>query len=305
MKTNSVLSLKPLPLAEEITGPTPGQILRRKMFGHRGFMIGGSMFLLLCLTAFSAPLLSPYNPYLGELSERLTPPMWHSEGSLAHWLGTDSLGRDYLSRLIYGARISILIGFATAVVSGFIGSILGLTAGYFGGRVDMVISYFIAVRLSLPTIVVSLAVVQLLGGSLFVVIMVLGFILWDRFAIVIRSATQQIRAKEYVKSAQAVGCSVFRVIFQEIAPNVLNQFIVIATLEAAHAILLEAALSFLGIGVQPPVPSWGLMINEGKNMMFFKPWLVTIPGVALFLLVLSINLLGDGVRDITAPEQRT
>ncbi len=267
-------------------------------------MIGGGLLLLICLAALAAPLLATHNPYLGELSDRLITPFWNSGGSMTHPLGTDSLGRDYLSRLLYGARISLIIGLGTAAISGIIGLTLGLVAGYFGGRVDMIITYLISVRLSLPTIVVSLAVVQLLGGSLNVVIMVLGFILWDRFAIVTRSATQQIRSQDFVKSAQAVGCSTMRIIFKEIAPNVMNQFIVIATLEAAHAILLEAALSFLGVGVQPPTPSWGLMINQGKTLLFFKPWLVTIPGVALFVLVLSINLLGDGVRDVTAPEQR-
>ncbi|MCK4508586.1 MAG: ABC transporter permease [Desulfuromonadales bacterium] len=304
MTTNISTSTEPLPSVEVITGPTPGQILRRNIVGHKGLMIGGGLLLLICLAALAAPLLATHNPYLGELSDRLITPFWNSGGSMTHPLGTDSLGRDYLSRLLYGARISLIIGLGTAAISGIIGLTLGLVAGYFGGRVDMIITYLISVRLSLPTIVVSLAVVQLLGGSLNVVIMVLGFILWDRFAIVTRSATQQIRSQDFVKSAQAVGCSTMRIIFKEIAPNVMNQFIVIATLEAAHAILLEAALSFLGVGVQPPTPSWGLMINQGKTLLFFKPWLVTIPGVALFVLVLSINLLGDGVRDVTAPEQR-
>ena len=169
----------------------------------------------------------------------------------------------------------------------------------------MVITYLITVRLSIPVILVALATIQLVGGSLKVVIIVLGFLLWDRFAVVIRSSTMQIRAMDYVKSAQAVGCSLFSILFREVLPNVFNQLVVIVTLEMAQAILLEAALSFLGVGVQPPTPSWGLMINEGKNFMFFKPYLVMIPGVALFLLVLAINLMGDGVRDVTAPESRS
>jgi peptide/nickel transport system permease protein len=136
------------------------------------------------------------------------------------------------------------------------------------------------------------------------VILVLGLLLWDRFAVVLRSATQQARGMDYVAAAQAAGCSTPRILFSEILPNVLNPLIVVATLEMAHAILLEAALSFLGLGVQPPLPSWGLMVAEGKALMFFEPWLITIPGLALFLLVLAVNLLGDGVRDITAPENR-
>jgi peptide/nickel transport system permease protein len=137
-----------------------------------------------------------------------------------------------------------------------------------------------------------------------VVIWVLGLLIWDRFAVVMRSATQQVRSREFVTAAEAVGCSTTRILLSEIAPNVINHLIVVATLEMAHAILLEAALSFLGLGVQPPTPSWGLMISEAKGLMFFDPWLISIPGAALFLLVLAINLLGDGLRDVTAPENR-
>ena len=297
--------LKPVPPVEEIVGPTPGQILRRKIFGHRGLMIGGGVLAGILLLALLAPLLAPHDPYAQSLGKRLMQPIWQPKGTWTHVLGTDQLGRDYLSRLMYGAQVSLLIGVATAVISGLIGTALGVTAGYFGGRVDMAVTYLITVRLSIPAILVALAMVQLVGGSLQVVILVLGFLLWDRFAVVIRSATMQIRTMDYVKSAQAVGCSLFSILFREVLPNVFNQLVVIATLEMAHAILLEAALSFLGIGVQPPTPSWGLMINEGKNFMFFKPYLVMIPGAALFLLVLAINLMGDGVRDVTSPESRS
>jgi peptide/nickel transport system permease protein len=297
--------LKSMPSAEEIVGPTPGQILRKKIFGHRGLIIGGGFLLGIFLIALLAPLLSPHDPYAQTLGKRLLPPLWQPKGTWAHILGTDQLGRDYLSRLLYGAQISLLIGLAAAFISGIIGTALGLVAGYFGGRVDMAVTYIITVRLSIPVILVALATVQLVGGSLKVVILVLGLLLWDRFAVVIRSSTMQVRTMDYVKSAQAVGCSVFHILFREVLPNVFNQLVVIVTLEMAQAILLEAALSFLGVGVQPPTPSWGLMINEGKNFMFFKPYLVMIPGVALFLLVLSINLLGDGVRDVTAPESRS
>jgi peptide/nickel transport system permease protein len=205
---------------------------------------------------------------------------------------------------MYGAQISLLIGIGTALIAGIIGTLLGLAAGYFGGRIDMIVTFLITVRLSMPVVLVALAVVALIGGSLQVVIAVLGLLLWDRFAVVMRASTQQIRTLEYVNAARAVGCSTARIIFSEIMPNVLNNLIVVATLEVAHAILLEAALSFLGLGVQPPLPSWGLMVSEGKNMMYFEPWLITIPGIALFLLVLAINLLGDGIRDLTAPENR-
>jgi peptide/nickel transport system permease protein len=283
---------------------TKSSVFRRRVFGHQGVIIGAVIVLAAVLIALSAPLIAPHDPYSQDLLNRLVPPVWNSRGSWEHILGTDHLGRDYLSRLIYGARISLLIGVGAALISGLIGTVLGVAAGYFGGRVDMVVTFMITVRLSMPVVLVALAVVAIVGGSLQVVIMVLGFLLWDRFAVVMRSSTLQIRSMDYVAAAQAVGCSTTRILTTEIMPNVVNNLIVIATLEIAHAIILEAALSFLGLGVQPPLPSWGLMVSEGKDMMLFEPWLITIPGVALFLLVLAINLLGDGARDITAPENR-
>ncbi|MFX4219791.1 MAG: ABC transporter permease [Thalassobaculum sp.] len=292
------------PTAEQILGPTPGQILRRKIFGHRGIVIGGGIFLVIVLMALLAPLLAPYDPYHQDLVARLAPPVWHERGTWDHILGTDQVGRDYLSRLIYGARISLLIGIMAALISGIIGTVIGVAAGYFGGKVDLVVTFLITCRLSLPVILVSLAVVAIVGGSLEMVILVLGLLLWDRYAVVMRASTQQIRSLDYVAAAQAAGCSTWYILAREILPNVMNQLIVVATLEFAHAVLLEAALSFLGLGVQPPLPSWGLMISEGRNYILFDPWLIAIPGTALFLLLLAVNLLGDGVRDVTVPENR-
>ena len=279
-------------------------LLRRRVRGHQGMIIGSVIVVSVLLIALLAPLLAPHDPYQQDLLKRLVPPVWDSRGSWEHVLGTDHLGRDYLSRLIYGARISLLIGIGAALISGIIGTIMGVMAGYFGGRVDMIVTFMITVRLSMPVVLVALAVVAIVGGSLQVVIAVLGLLLWDRFAVVMRSSTLQIRSMDYVAAARAVGCSTSRVLMTEVMPNVVNNLIVITTIEIAHAIILEAALSFLGLGVQPPMPSWGLMVSEGKDMMLLEPWLITIPGVALFLLVLAINLMGDGVRDITAPENR-
>ena len=279
-------------------------LLRRRVRGHQGMIIGSVIVVSVLIIALLAPLLAPHDPYQQDLLKRLVPPVWDSRGSWEHVLGTDHLGRDYLSRLIYGARISLLIGIGAALISGIIGTIMGVMAGYFGGRVDMIVTFMITVRLSMPVVLVALAVVAIVGGSLQVVIAVLGLLLWDRFAVVMRSSTLQIRSMDYVAAARAVGCSTSRVLMTEVMPNVVNNLIVITTIEIAHAIILEAALSFLGLGVQPPMPSWGLMVSEGKDMMLFEPWLITIPGVALFLLVLAINLMGDGVRDITAPENR-
>ena len=290
-------------LLEEIKGPTPGQQLRRRIFGHMGLLFGASVLVVLFVIAVFAPALSPHDPYAQDLMGRMQPPVFLG-GTWEHILGTDHLGRDYLSRLIYGARISLLIGGVAALISGIIGTTMGVAAGYFGGRVDAVVTFLINVRLAMPVVLVALAVVALFGGSLEIVILVLGLLLWDRFAVVMRSSTLQVRSREYVTAAKAIGCSTTRVVLSEIMPNIVNNLIVVVTLEMAHAILLEAALSFLGLGVQPPTPSWGLMISEGKQMMLFDPWLVAIPGVALFVLVLAINLMGDGLRDVTAPENR-
>lgn len=302
--TASPISAGNDPLLEDIMGPTPGQKLRKRAFGHQGLLFGGGVLGLLVIVAILAPLIAPHDPYAQDLMSRHQLPVFLG-GTWDHPLGTDHLGRDYLSRLIYGARVSLLIGTLAALISGTIGTILGVSAGYFGGRVDAVVTFLINVRLALPVVLVALAVVAVMGGSLQVVIGVLGFLLWDRFAVVMRTSTMQVRNRDYVTAASAIGASTSRVILSEIMPNIMNNLIVVVTLEMAHAILLEAVLSFLGLGVQPPTPSWGLMVSEGKNMMLFEPWLVLIPGAVLFILVLSINLLGDGLRDVTAPEGRS
>jgi peptide/nickel transport system permease protein len=304
--TETALPRAGVPTAAEVLAPSPGALLRRRIFHHWGLLIGGGILIAIVLMALLAPLIAPYDPYDQQLARKLIPPVWHAtaKATWAHPLGTDQLGRDYLSRLLYGAQISLLIGFSAMLISGVIGTLMGMAAGYFGGRTDMAVSFLVTTRLSMPLVLVALAVVSLVGSSLTVVIWVLGLLMWDRFAVVMRSATQQIRAREFITAAEALGCSTPRILFTEVAPNVLNQLIVVATLDMAQAILLEAALSFLGLGVQPPTPSWGLMVSEAKGLMFFDPWLITIPGVALFLLVLAINMLGDGLRDVTAPENR-
>ena len=291
-------------LGLEVVFPSPQQIMRRAMLRHKGFLMGLAVIIVVTLLTILAPVLAPHDPYAQDLGQRLIPPVWQAKGTWDHPLGTDNLGRDYLSRLIYGSRVSLLIGLSVMLIAGLIGTTLGLLAGYFGGKIDMFVSFLVTVRLALPAVLVGVAVVSLIGGSTRVVILVLGLLVWERFAVVIRASAQQIRPLEYVAAAKSAGCSTLRILAQEILPNLMNNLIVVATLEVARAILLEAALSFLGMGVQPPTPSWGLMISEGKEFMFFYPYLITIPGVALFLLLLGFNLLGDGIRDVTAPEGR-
>ena len=269
-----------------------------KLWRNKAAVFGGFILLGYIFTALFAPLLFSGNPAAPNLIMSLEGP------SAQHLLGTDDAGKDVLSGFIYGSRVSLLIGISVMLIAGLIGTTLGLLAGYFGGRMDMFVSFLVTVRLALPAVLVAVAVVSLIGGSMRVVVLVLGFLVWDRFAVVVRASTQQIRPLEYVAAAKSAGCSTLRILAQEILPNLMNNLIVVATLEVARAILLEAALSFLGMGVQPPTPSWGLMISEGKEFMLFYPYLVTIPGVALFILLLGFNLFGDGIRDVTAPEGR-
>lgn len=260
--------------------------------------IGATIVGLATICALFAPLLVPHDPFLQDLGKRLLPPFWMPGTDPAHLLGTDQLGRDYLSRLIYGCRISMMIGLTVTVVSAVIGIAMGVLGGFFGGKIDDAVLFAITTRLSIPVVLVALAVVGLLGSSMTLLVITLGALLWDRFAVVARSTTMQVRNLDFVAAAWCAGCSRLRILAGEVLPNIASHLVVVATLEIALAILLEAALSFLGLGVPPPLPSWGLMIAEAKDYMFFSPWVIVIPGVALFVLVLGINLLGDGLRDL-------
>ena len=276
----------------------PGTGNTRRLLRNATFMIGALIVGFTVAVAILAPLIAPYDPYAIDLGRRLVPPSWMEGGTTANWLGTDQLGRDYLSRLIYGARISLIIGVATVITSGLIGTTLGVLGGFYGGRVDDVVMFLITARLSIPVVLVALAVAGLLGTSFTLVILVLGLLLWDRFAVVARSTTMQLRTLDYVSAAWCAGSSHASVLLREILPNIATHLAVVATLEMALAILLEAALSFLGLGVPAPLPSWGLMISEAKEYMFFTPWVILVPGVALFVLVFGVNLLGDALRDM-------
>ena len=266
--------------------------LRSLSLGLGAFIVAG-----IAVVAILAPWITPHDPFLQNLDARMTPPFWMEGGSTVHLFGTDQLGRDYFSRLIYGARISMLIGVLVVVCSGLIGTTLGVVGGFFGGRVDAVVMFIITCRLSIPLILVALTVVSFVGSSLTIVVLTLGLLLWERFAVVARTTTMQVRTLDYISAAWAAGCSRRHILLREVLPNILHHLIVVATLEMALAILLEAALSFLGLGVPPPLPSWGLMIAEAKDYMYFSPWVIMVPGLALFVLVLGINLLGDGLRD--------
>jgi peptide/nickel transport system permease protein len=286
-----------LPGAVAVARRRSGRLLR-----NPGLALGAVIVGFVTVVAILGPWLAPHDPFAIDLSRRLVPPAWMEGGTPGHPLGTDQLGRDYLSRLIYGARISMVIGVLTVVTSGLIGTTMGVLGGYFGGRVDDAVVFAITARLSIPVVLVALTVAGLMGSSFILVILVLGLLLWDRFAVVARSTTMQIRNLDYVAAAWCAGCSRAAILLREVLPNIASHLAVVATLEMALAILLEAALSFLGLGVPAPLPSWGLMIAEAKEYMFFSPWVIMIPGIALFVLVLGINLLGDALRDMLGTE---
>jgi peptide/nickel transport system permease protein len=271
---------------------------RGSLLTNWSFLLGASIIGFCTIVAILAPWIVPYDPFAIDLQRRLIPPSFMEGGTPANFLGTDQLGRDYFSRLIYGARISMVIGVLTVITSGIIGITLGVLGGFYGGKIDDAVVFAITTRLSIPAVLVALAVAALRGSSFILVVLVLGLLLWDRFAVVARSTTMQIRNLDYVAAAWCSGVSRWWVLSREVLPNIATHLAVVATLEMALAILLEAALSFLGLGVPPPLPSWGLMIAEAKEYMFFSPWVIIIPGTALFFLVLGVNLLGDALRDM-------
>lgn len=283
---------------------SPGRVALRRALRHGSFWVGGFILLAITIAAILAPALTHHDPTAQDLARRFLPPIWAEKGSWEHILGTDNLGRDYLARLLYGARISLIIGLFTVLISGVIGTALGVAAGYWGGWVDLIINFVVTIRLTLPVVLVALVVVALIGSSLSLMIVVIGLLLWDRFAIVVRSATQQVAQREFIIAARTIGSSTSRILLKEILPNITGPLIVVASIEFAHAILLEAALSFLGLGVQPPEVSWGLMVSEAKTQLLFRPWMVAIPGAALVALIFAINLIGDAIRDVTTPEGR-
>ncbi len=284
-----------------VHGPLHAPLTSR--VGMTGFAVGIAIVGIIAVAALIGNQLVPHDPFTQDLGNRLKPPFWMEGTQAGHLLGTDQLGRDYLARLVYGARISLLIGIMTVITSGLIGITLGVLGGFFGGRVDDAVLFAITTRLSIPVVLVALAVVGLMGSGLGLVVATLGLLLWDRFAVVARATTMQIRNLDYVNAARCAGASTAHLLIKEIVPNIASHLAVVGTLEMALAILLEAALSFLGLGVPPPLPSWGLMIAEGKDYMFFSAWVIMIPGVALFVLVLGINLVGDGLRNLLGAER--
>jgi len=259
---------------------------------------------LLVIPAVLAPQVAPYDPLKGSLAKRLKPPVWQDGGSIAHPLGTDKLGRDILSRIVYGARVSLAVSLVAIVVGGVIGTSLGLISGYFGGRVDALLMRLVDISLSLPTILLALVLVAAVGPSFWTVITVLVVLLWARYARLVRGETLTIKERDFIARARVAGASHTRIMYRYLLPNVVNSLIVLATLQVGYVILLESALSFLGAGLPRPTPAWGLMVADGRELIVSAWWVSMFPGLAIMLTVLALNLLGDWLRDHLDPKLR-
>ncbi len=263
------------------------------------------LLIFLVIPAIFADWVAPYDPVNGgSLKERLLPPVGLEGGSWAHPLGTDRLGRDILSRIIHGARISLAVSLVSIMVGGLVGTTLGLLAGYFGGWWDHIIMRMVDVKLSLQSILIALVLVAIFGPSFGTVILVVALLLWTRYARLVRGETLALKSKDFVLRAKVSGCSTFRIITRHIFPNVVNTIIVLATLEIGQVILLESTLSFLGAGIPRPNPAWGLMVADGRGLIVTNWWVFFFPTIAIVLTVLSMNLLGDWLRDRLDPKLR-
>lgn len=263
-----------------------------------------AVLALLVICAVFAPLLTPYSPTEGELGDRLDPPMWQERGSAAHPLGTDRQGRDILARIIYGTRVSLSVSLLAIFVSGTIGVAIGLIAGYCGGWVDAVLMRLTDVALSLPAILIALVLAVVLGASFTNVIVVIGLVLWPRYARQVRGEARSLMHQEFVALARIAGCSPWRIMVVHLLPNLVPTLLVLATLQVGDVIIFESTLSFLGVGLPPPLPAWGLMVADGRTLITSAWWVSVLPGLAIMITVLAMNLLGDWVRDRLDPRLR-
>jgi peptide/nickel transport system permease protein len=295
---------------EEKVTSNPNTVTKRmkkqafRLLKSKTGMLGIIIVFLVTLMAIFAPVLAPFDPAKTNVVSRLLPPFWMEGGTTEYLLGTDNLGRDILSRIIYGSRISLMVGIAAVIVAGAIGMILGLIAGYYGKIFDFIIMRTVDSILAIPTILFMLIVLAVLGPSIPTLILVLGGTSWVTYARMVRSETLSVKERDYVRSAKAIGAKDFRIITKYILPNVISSFIVIATLNVATIIILEASLSFLGLGIQPPDVSWGLMLSDGRQYIATSWWVATFPGLAITITVLGVIFLGDWLRDELDPKMK-
>jgi peptide/nickel transport system permease protein len=260
---------------------------------------------VIAFVAIFANVLAPHNPEIGSLSARFRPPVWQTGGSAQYLLGTDQLGRDVLSRLIFGARVSMVVGFTAVIFAGAVGTTLGIISGYLGTWVDQVIMRITDTWLALPALMFAIFLAAIVGPSMWNIVMILGAVFWTRYARVIRGEVLSLKEREFVRLAIVAGCSKWTIMRRHILPNVINSSIVLGTLMLGQVIIAEASLSFLGVGVPPPEPAWGLMLSDGKqSLMVGRWWLSVLPGLCIMLMVLSANLLGDWLRVKLDPQLR-
>jgi peptide/nickel transport system permease protein len=293
------ISTESISLPSEL--PPRAATLRRSDFP----LIPTIILATIALMAIFADVLAPHNPEVGSLTARFRPPFWQAGGSMDHVFGTDQLGRDVLSRLIFGARVSMVVGFTAVIFAGVVGTVLGIMAGYLGGWVDQVIMRVTDAWLALPALTFAIFLAAIVGPSMWNIVIILGLVYWTRYARVVRGEVLSLKEREFVRLAIVAGCSKWTIMRRHILPNVVNSAIVLATLMLGVVIVTEASLSFLGVGVPPPQPAWGLMLSDGKQgLMVGYWWLTVLPGCCIMLMVLSANLLGDWLRVKLDPQLR-
>jgi peptide/nickel transport system permease protein len=290
--------------AEVVLVPAPARVKTRRRRSARLVWLGAGFVAALLVIAAAAPILAPLDPIRQSLRGRLAAPTWNGTDGHAHLLGTDHLGRDVLSRVIWGSRVSLLIGFAAVLVGGVLGSAAGIAAGFSRGRADAIIMTLADAQLAFPFILLAIGIIAVLGPSFPTLVVVIGLSGWVSYARILRSQVLVLRSREFVESIHALGGSLARVVLRHVLPNVLSSIVVIATLELARAIVLEATLSFLGLGIQPPTPSWGGMVQEGREYLDSAWWISTCPGIVLMITSIVVSRTGDWLRDVLDPTLR-
>jgi peptide/nickel transport system permease protein len=273
----------------------------RAMLRSRTVFLGMLFVFLAVFVAVAAPVIAPFDPYKQETAMRLKPPIWQDGAKAGHVLGTDALGRDVLSRLIYGARVSLMVAVVAVFIAGLTGVVIGLLAGFYGGWIDSALMGLTNFFLSFPYVLLAIAIMGIVGPGFTTLILVLGLTSWPIYTRIVRSEVLTLREVNFVEAARALGVREIVVLFKHIAPNVMNSVLVTASLETARMIINEAFFSFLGLGVQPPMPSWGNMLYDGKAYIFLNHWLITLSGIAIFVTTLGLNLIGDWLRDVLDP----
>jgi ABC-type dipeptide/oligopeptide/nickel transport system permease subunit len=285
-------------------GPSDARMTLGRLWRLKWGLVATGLLLLIVASAVLAPWVAPADPLAVNIRHRLAPPVWMAGGTPENLLGTDQVGRDLLSRVVYGGRVSLIVGVCAVLISASVGVLLGLGGGYLGGRADAAIMAVINVMLAFPFILLVLAVIAVLGPSLVNMIVVLGIADWPLYTRVVRAETRSIRERDFIAASQALGLGHLRIVFRQILPNQVSTIVVIATLQVARVIILESFLSFLGLGIQPPTPAWGNMLGEGRVYMLNSWWIAAFPGLAIFVTTLAINLMGNALRDWLDPHMK-